>query len=103
VTAIFFSAPDLAFAGSALARIAALLPASIAVVGGALLASAVASFAPVWRETLRRRAAAGEFSIARHVAATWRLHLAVVLLVVVAARVWLARTPPSGAFVYQAF
>lgn len=102
-TWLFFAAPDLRAAGSGIAGVVRSAPSSGGWIAAACAAVALWSFVPSIRDAMRRRAAeAGDTMTGRWLTG-WRVHLAVILLLVVAARLWLARSAPQGGFVYQGF
>lgn len=102
-TWIFFSAPDLPTAWNNARLIINVAAGSPRAIGVAAAAVAIYSFIPAIRDAMRNNAKAGGTTVLAWMSSTWRTHAAIVCIAVVLARLFLARTPPEGGFVYANF
>jgi D-alanyl-lipoteichoic acid acyltransferase DltB (MBOAT superfamily) len=100
---IYFSAPTMRIANFHVRRLGLDTAENPSVfLWGAAVAAAWCVVPPI-RDFLRRAASSKPTTILSWCASTWRVHAGILCILVVLARILLARTPPPGAFIYQNF
>lgn len=102
-TWIFFTAPTLDAAFANVRSMAGYAGYAGKTIGIACAVVAAWSFIPGIRDALRRKAASTPETVGSLMASLWRVHVDVVLALLVLAFLFLSKTRPEGAFVYQGF